>query len=95
MKAGYVLVDCKNLDLTLGSTEQTINGLYDKVVSAHNTGKMIIAENCKWGEQGAVSPMPVMSVKFSGYYILTASTLQVVVTSADKVTIINMAPSEG
>lgn len=27
MKGGYILIDCTELDLTKGSTEQTINNL--------------------------------------------------------------------
>ena len=31
MNGGYIMIDCTGLDLTKGSTEQTITGLYSKV----------------------------------------------------------------
>lgn len=94
MKGGYVLIDCKGLDLKV-SSGQTITGLYNSAVSALKRGKAVFAENLKWGTDN-VSPVPVF-VNFDGtedYIVCTASTLQIVVTKADAVTIINMAPSE-
>ena len=91
MKGGYVLVDCKGLDLTSGST-QTISGLYNKVKAAMATGKMIIVENCIWGENGAISPISVFGVDMgstNGIY-LTVSTRQIRVSPANVVTIVNM-----
>ena len=90
MIGGYTIVDCSGLDLTKGSTEQTISGLYNKVKDAVNTGKMIVAENCVWGSTSKVSPIQVFTVDFGTYYVITASTLQIWLTNADKVTIVNM-----
>lgn len=92
MKGGYVLVDCKGLDLKV-SSGQTITGLYNRVVSAIRKGKAIYAENLKWGNDN-VSPVAVFA-NFDGtedYVVCTSATLQIVVTKADAVTIINMAP---
>ena len=90
MKSGYILIDCSGVDLTKGSTEQTISGLYARVKAAYNSGKMMIAENAVWGDQGLVSPIQVFAVDFGTYYVITASTLQIWLTNADKVTIVNM-----
>ena len=94
MKAGYVLVDCKGLDLLSEST-QTISGLYAKLVAAMKTGKMIIAENMIWGDDGIISPVHVFAIDMGSTYGIycTASTLQIRVSPLDVVTIVNMAPS--
>ena len=96
MKAGYVLVDCKGLDLLSEST-QTIAGLYDRVKSAMATGKMIIAENLIWndGVNRPVSPVSCFGIDMGDYGIyITASTLQIRVSKLDVVTIVNMAPAQ-
>lgn len=94
MKAGYVLVDCSGLDL-LSETTQTISGLYAKIASAMNTGKMIIAENMIWGDDGTISPVHVFAIDMGSPYGIycTASTLQIRVSPLDVVTIVNMAPA--
>ena len=91
MKGGYVLIDCKGLDLLSEST-QTIAGLYNKVKAAMATGKMIIAENCIWGSDGFISPISVFGIDMGSTYgiYLTASTLQIRVSPANVVTIVNM-----
>ena len=93
MKGGYVLVDCKGLDLTSEST-QTISGLYAKVKAAMATGKLIIAENMIWGDDGSISPVHVFAIDMGSTYGIycTASTLQIRVSPADVVTIVNMIP---
>ena len=94
MKGGYVLINASGLDLLSEST-QTIEGLYNKCVSAMKTGKMIIAENIIWGDDGVISPIPVFAIDMGSTYgiYLTASTLQIRVSPANVVTIVNMAPS--
>lgn len=87
---GYVLIDCKGLDLLKGSTEQTIDGLYKRLTDTLNLNKLVIATNCKWGTLNS-TPIPVMVLDFGdGTIIATFSTLQVVVTDEDTVTIRNM-----
>lgn len=89
---GYIQVDCKGLDL-LAESAQTINGLYNEIQEAIATGKPMYATNLVWGDVSAISPVQVFSVQWDGYVILTASTLQVIVTTEDSVTINNLAPS--
>ena len=93
MKGGYVLVDCKGLDLLSEST-QTITGLYAKVKAAMATGKMIIAENMVWGSGKPISPVAAFGIDMGSTYgiYVTASTLQIRVSPSDVVTIYNMAP---
>lgn len=94
MKGGYVLVNCGGLDL-LSESSQTISGLYNRVKSALATGKMMIAENVIWGTGKPISPIPVFAIDMGSTYgiYITASTLQIRVSTADAVTIVNMAPS--
>ena len=89
---GYISIDCKGLDL-LAESAQTINGLYNEIQEAIETGKPMFATNLVWGDVSEISPVQVFSVQWDGYVILTASTLQVIVTTEDSVTINNLAPS--
>ena len=89
---GYINIDCKGLNL-LSEEAQTINGLYNDIQEAIATGKPMYATNLVWGDVSAISPVQVFSVQWDGYVILTASTLQVIVTTEDSVTINNLAPS--
>lgn len=91
MKGGYILVDCKQLDLLADET-QTIDGLHDRVKAAMEQDKPVVACNLMWGER-SVTPVPVFCIDFGSAIICTASTLQVIVDPDDHVTINNMAPS--
>lgn len=91
MNGGYVLIDCKGMDLTKGSTEQTISGIFARVKEAEKTGKPIHAVNCVWGTNGRVSPINVMTMDASETLVIcTASTLQIYVNNTDVVTIVSM-----
>ena len=48
MNGGYVMIDAKGLDLTKGSTSQTIAGIYDEVKKSFESNKPIFAYNCVW-----------------------------------------------
>lgn len=90
---GYINIDCKGLNL-LAQEAQTVNGLYNEIQEAIATGKPMYATNLVWGDVSAISPVQVFSVQWEGYVILTSSTLQVIVTTEDSVTINNLAPAE-
>lgn len=91
---GYIMVDCKGLDLLKGSTPQTITGLYQKCRKAMATGKQVQACNCIWGSGLDVTPIDVLMNMQGDDVVATASTLQIWITSSDVVTIVNMAPGE-
>lgn len=93
MNGGYIMVDCKGLDLTKGETPQTITGLFSDVTTAVRTGKAIVAHNCKWGTL-SVTPISCFAIKIGGSWYCTSSTLQIVVAEDDTVTINNMAPAQ-
>ena len=90
MKGGYINIDCSGLDLIKGSEEQTISGLYERVKSAYKANKPIFAYNAIWGDKGLVTPIQVFVIDFGTYFICTSSTLQIIITNQDKVTINNM-----
>ena len=91
MNGGYVLINCKGLDLIKGSTEQTINGIFARVKEAEKTGKPIYAVNCVWDTNGGVSPINVMTMDASKTLVIcTASTFQIYVNSNDVITITSM-----
>ena len=95
MKGGYVNINCTGLDLTKGSTEQTITGIYNKVFESMKTNKPIFAYNCIWGNVGVLSPIQVFALQTASDTItVTASTLQVVVKNDDTITIVNMVGNE-
>lgn len=90
MNGGYVMIDCTGLDLTKGSTEQNISGIYSNTQKCMETGKPIFANNCVWGTNGIVTPIAVMAIQFPDYVIVTANTLQIVITENDVITIRNL-----
>ena len=93
MNPGYIMVDCKGMNF-LAESAQTIAGLYDRVKSAMKTGKPIYAYNCIWGTGKPVTPISVFAIDFGDDGIIaTASTLQIVISKLDAVTINNMVPT--
>lgn len=89
MKGGYILLDCRGLELT-SPVKLTKTGIYKKVKDAYESGKPVYAVNCLW-EGDPMSPISVMITKrSSGNYIATASTLQIVIDENNGVEIINM-----
>lgn len=95
MNGGYIMIDCTGLDLLLGDTPQTVTGLHARIADAVKTGKALYANNCIWGEGKPVTPVQVFAIYFADIetYIVTASTLQIIVPKNDSVTIVNMAPN--
>ena len=93
MMNGYVSIDCTGLNL-LDEEAQTISGLYARVNEAIDSGKPIYAVNVEWGDVSTISPIEVFTVDFGTYIIITASTLQIIVTNEDVVTINNLAPAD-
>lgn len=83
---GYVMVDCKKLNL-LSQSSQTVAGLYDACTDAIRTGKPVLACNCEYGEGVPMTPISVMMIVEAGTVIATASILQIRVADNDAVTI--------
>lgn len=92
MNGGYIMVDCKGLDLT-SREEQTISGLYNDMVNAIKTGKPLVAYNCVWGSNNdsPMSPIRFFVQNWTDSLVVgTASILNISCTSADKVTVTSL-----
>lgn len=92
MNGGYVMIDCKGLDLT-SNEEQTINGLYNDMVKAIKTGKPLVAYNCVWGSNNdsPMTPIPFFAQNWNSSMVVgTASILNITCTNADKVTVTSL-----
>lgn len=92
MNGGYVMIDCKGLDLT-SNEEQTISGLYNDMVNAIKTGKPLVAYNCVWGSNNdsPMTPIPFFAQNWTDSLVVgTASILNISCTSADKVTVTSL-----
>ena len=91
MNGGYMMINCKNLDLTKTDATQEIPGLYAECMKAFSYNKPIQAYNCVYGSIGKVSPVPVFAtIPETGKVCLTSSVLQLFVDSDDVVTINSM-----
>lgn len=92
MNGGYVMIDCKGLDLT-SNEEQTISGLYNDMVKAIKTGKPLVAYNCVWGSNNdsSMTPIPFFAQNWNSSMVVgTASILNITCTNADKVTVTSL-----
>lgn len=92
MNGGYIMIDCKGLDLT-SREEQTISGLYKDMVIAIKTGKPLVAYNCVWGSNNdsPMTPIPFFAQNWTDSLVVgTASILNISCTSADKVTVTSL-----
>lgn len=87
--SGYVMVDCGGLDLN-DSTEQTIDGIYDRAVEALASGKLALATNC------VMSGMPCSPIAVVAWdqgddgVIATGHVLRIVIAKDDGVTVTNL-----
>lgn len=91
MNGGYIMIDCSGLDLSKGSTEQTINGIYKKVADSMAKNKPLYCVNAVWGDYGKITPISCFAnMSSSTDIIITSSTLQIIITNEDVITINNL-----
>lgn len=91
LRGGYVMIDCKGLNLLGGSTPQVKTGLYKKIKKAIQDDMPIFAHNCVYGEGHPMSPIQVFAQQESSTQIVaTSSILQIWVTNEDSVTIVSL-----
>lgn len=81
-KGGYVMVDATGLDIS-DESEQTVDGLYDQLSAAIESGKPILVCNVMNGET-PVSPAYITATMGAGATI-TISSFTAVVTDDDSV----------
>ena len=91
-KTGYVVVDCTGVNFL--STDKVVHaGIYSRVKDAFDSGKPIFACGGEYGEGVHMSPVPVIAILEAGVYILTASILQIRISSDDKVWMVPLIES--
>lgn len=90
MNGGYIMVDCKGMNL-LAESSQTISGLYAKCEEAMESGKPILMCNCVYGTGVKLSPVSAFMIKESDTYTATVSIFQIAVSANDSVTITNLS----
>lgn len=91
-KGGYIIIDCKGLDLTGGSTPQSISGSWKTAVNAITSGKPIVAENCIYGTGVPVSPVPCFGWYISSSEIvIVGATLHIHVKNDNTITVLDVA----
>ena len=87
---GYILVDCKWLELT-ETDPQSISGIWDEAKKAIAANKPIVAGNCLYGTS------PVTPVTCFGWYIsateivIVGATLHIHVKSDNTATVLDVA----
>lgn len=85
MKSGYVMVDCTGFDF---SNVGKIDGIYEKMLAAYNTGKFVLCENMVNGS-AKFSPIPAfLATAKSGenvYIVLTVMNIAYNITSDDTI----------
>ena len=90
MTSGYMLIDCRGLDLT-STEEQSLPGIYAQLRTAMIVGKPLIGCNCTWGAGKPLTPIHFFANQYAENLIVcTSSILNINVTSADKVTVQNL-----
>ena len=87
--SGYVLFDCGGLDLNK-STEQTIDGIYDRAKEALTTGKAVFATNCVMSGMSCTPCAVIAWDQGSDGIIATGHTLRITIAEDDGVTVINL-----
>lgn len=86
---GYLMFDCGGLDLN-DSTEQTIDGIYDRAKTALASGKAVFATNC------VMSDMPCSPISVVAWdqgddgIIATGHVLRITIAEDDGVTVTNL-----
>lgn len=97
MNSGYILVDATSLDI-LDTEEQTIPGIYAKILAASKTGKLVLLGGTTSGEVHmsplAVTISPVDTSADDAIYIELPDHNSAVTPNDKIVAITNSTPSE-
>lgn len=88
MNSGYIMVDCGGLDLN-DSTEQTIDGIYERSVEALATGKLVLATNCVMSS-APCSPVAIVAWDEGTQIVATGHVLRLTIAPDDGVTVTNL-----
>lgn len=88
MNGGYVMFDCRGLDLSSAS-EQKKDGIYADALRAVQLNKPVSAYNCNY-DGADFTPVPVACHMAGDTIIASFGTLQVFITTADVCTVQNL-----
>lgn len=92
LTGGYIMIDASGVNL-LAESAQTKAGIYQTVQNAMRFNKPLYAYGLTWGSNRVISPVHVFAIQlYDNTITCTASTLQIVITSSDEITINNLAP---
>lgn len=89
VNSGYVLFDCEGLDLN-DSTEQTIDGIYDRAKIALASGKAVFATNCVMSDMACTPCAVIAWDQGDDGIIATGHVLRIVIAKDDGVTVTNL-----
>lgn len=84
--SGYLMFDCGGLDLN-DSTEQTIEGIYNRAKSALGSGKAVFASNCVMSEMPCTPCAIIAWDQGDEGIIATGHVLRIVIAKDDGVTV--------
>ena len=87
--SGYVLFDCGGLDLN-DSTEQTIDGIYDRAKIALASGKAVFATNCVMSDMSCTPCAVIAWDQGNDGIIATGHVLRITIAKDDGVTVRNL-----
>jgi len=88
MKGGYQMVDCKGLDLTGGSTAQTIAGIHEEFSKALASNKPVYLYGCKNGTNKPTTPIQAfLNAGATGTIVATIAGAKLFVSSENAVVI--------
>lgn len=88
MNGGYVMFDCRGLDLA-SAEAQTKSGIYADAIRAISLNKPVSAVNCNYGGK-EFTPVPVACHVDGTTVIASFGVLQVFITSSDVCTVQNL-----
>lgn len=89
VNSGYLMFDCGGLDLN-DSTEQEIEGIYDRAKEALATGKLVVATNCVMSDMPCSPVVVVAWDQGDDGIIATGHVLRIVIAEDDGVTVTNL-----
>lgn len=87
--SGYILFDCGGLDLN-DSTEQEIDGIYDRAKEALATSKLVVATNCVMSGMPCTPCAVIAWDQGDDGIIATGHVLRIVIAEDDGVTVTNL-----
>lgn len=87
--SGYIMVDCGGLDLN-DSTEQTIDGLYERAKGAIESGKPCFACNCMMSDWPCTPCSVIAWDQGDSGIVVTGHVLRITIDDDDGVTVTNL-----